>query len=291
MLVEEDLELEEQLRFLNKPAVTTIQTKSGDTYNCVNYYEQPAFDHPALKNEKYKYQMRLSNNKGKKEKNTIWLNGYGCPVGTVPIKPITKDDLIRAKSASNMYDSKVRPQDESYPGLHTQRGSCYNTLCPAPAFILETSEIPLDYAFPQISQRGGDIYSTGFFVYKDKANGDWYLQVGTKGVGIGRWPQKMFGALADSASYIEWGGQVITPPNVPSPEMGSGHQLPLSLDERYDAVCNQIRLIDENNNEVNPEDTETLRDIVTVYDVVDLGRRGQEGRVIVYGGNGGYTGN
>ncbi|KAJ4838493.1 hypothetical protein Tsubulata_012377 [Turnera subulata] len=114
----------------------------------------------------------------------------------------------------------------------TQRGSCYNTLCPAPAFILETSEIPLDYAFPQISQRGGDIYSTGFFVYKDKANGDWYLQVGTKGVGIGRWPQKMFGALADSASYIEWGGQVITPPNVPSPEMGSGHQLPLSLDEQ-----------------------------------------------------------
>lgn len=32
-----------------------------------------------------------------KESSTIWLNDGGCPFGSVPIKRITKDDLIRQK--------------------------------------------------------------------------------------------------------------------------------------------------------------------------------------------------
>lgn len=30
--------------------------------------------------------------------STIWLNDEGCPFGTVPVRKITKDDLIRQKS-------------------------------------------------------------------------------------------------------------------------------------------------------------------------------------------------
>ncbi|KAJ4838491.1 hypothetical protein Tsubulata_012375, partial [Turnera subulata] len=329
----------------------TQKTKFGDTYNCINYYDQPAFDHPSLKNQKFEYQMRPSRNHSI---DSIWVNGYGCPSGTVPFRPVTKDDLIRAKLASQMNSLKFSPQSDVHPGLHSallrtkvnpskkykgahmltsiynpsvennqvsssrlklQNGpdtmevgwtvnptlykdnktrlyiytsvrSCYNTLCSAPGFILETSEIPLDYIFPQISQRGGATFSTGFFVYKDSKNGDWYLQVGTQGIEIGRWPQKIFSALADSASHVEWGGQVITPTDVPSPEMGSGDGPPLLLNDKQDAACYQINVVDENYKQVNPDDTEAFTDIGGIYDAVDLGLRGQFGRLMYHDDDG-----
>ncbi|XP_031390946.1 uncharacterized protein LOC116203390 [Punica granatum] len=50
---EEDRELEQQLKRLNEPAVKTIQTEHGDIYDCVDFYKQPAFDHPLLKNHSF----------------------------------------------------------------------------------------------------------------------------------------------------------------------------------------------------------------------------------------------
>ncbi|RZS21672.1 hypothetical protein BHM03_00054383 [Ensete ventricosum] len=48
--VEEDRELERELKTLNKPFVKSFQDKYGITYDCVDIYKQPAFDHPLLKN-------------------------------------------------------------------------------------------------------------------------------------------------------------------------------------------------------------------------------------------------
>ncbi|RWV97525.1 hypothetical protein GW17_00039683 [Ensete ventricosum] len=47
---EEDRELERELKTLNKPFVKSFQDKYGITYDCVDIYKQPAFDHPLLKN-------------------------------------------------------------------------------------------------------------------------------------------------------------------------------------------------------------------------------------------------
>ncbi|KAF7150040.1 hypothetical protein RHSIM_Rhsim02G0222700 [Rhododendron simsii] len=55
----EDLELENQLKVLNKPAVKTIQTKYGDKYDCVDFYNQPAFDHPLLKNHSFYFEYAV----------------------------------------------------------------------------------------------------------------------------------------------------------------------------------------------------------------------------------------
>ncbi|XP_019248370.1 PREDICTED: uncharacterized protein LOC109227626 [Nicotiana attenuata] len=101
----EDLELEKQLKLLNKPAIKTIETTYGDLYDCVNFYKQPAFDHPLLRNHHFHPEMkpalrRLKQNSGTSTtsgSSTIWLNGEGCPVGTVPIKRISKEDLIRQR--------------------------------------------------------------------------------------------------------------------------------------------------------------------------------------------------
>lgn len=48
----------------------------------------------------------------------IVLEDGGCPMGTVPIRRTTKDDLIRAKLYPEMYTSKINPLSEDVWGLH-----------------------------------------------------------------------------------------------------------------------------------------------------------------------------
>ncbi|XAR55053.1 hypothetical protein NMG60_11030430 [Bertholletia excelsa] len=122
---EEDLELDRQLKLLNKPAITTIQTDYGDMYDCVDFYKQPAFDHPALKNHSFHFQMEptslLSKRKGDiasskvRRSAKIGLKGGGCPWGTVPIRRTTKEDLIRQMLIStddNIAYAKVETKSE-----------------------------------------------------------------------------------------------------------------------------------------------------------------------------------
>ncbi|XP_075102775.1 protein neprosin-like [Nicotiana tabacum] len=103
--------LERQLKFLNKPAVKTIKTEYEDIYDCVDFYQQPAFDHPLLKNHTYHPQMKpslslLKRNKKSSTSNSssgIGLNDGGCPMGTVPIRRTTKEDLIRERRFNTSY--------------------------------------------------------------------------------------------------------------------------------------------------------------------------------------------
>ncbi|KAF5207740.1 putative NEP-interacting protein [Thalictrum thalictroides] len=107
----EDFELEQQLKQLNKPFVKSIQRKDGRIYDCVLINKQPAFDHPKLKY--HVLQMRpTSFPQGLKlhdESSTLTstyleeLEDGGCPIETVPIKRILKEDLIRTKSLSGIH--------------------------------------------------------------------------------------------------------------------------------------------------------------------------------------------
>ncbi|KAM3396769.1 hypothetical protein P3S68_000281 [Capsicum galapagoense] len=102
----EDLEIEKKFKLLNKPAIKTIKTIHGDTYDCVDFYKQPAFDHPLLKNHNFHPLMKPTLVRAKKSSENpstslslkIWLKGKGCPPGTVPIRRITKEDLIKQKN-------------------------------------------------------------------------------------------------------------------------------------------------------------------------------------------------
>ncbi|XP_055819384.1 uncharacterized protein LOC129888435 [Solanum dulcamara] len=101
----EDVELEKQLKLSNKPAIKIVQTKYGDVYDCVDFYKQLAFDHPLLKDHNFHPKMKPTLSRIKKNSSdstsgwssTIWSKDRGCPVGTVPIKRITKDDLLRQR--------------------------------------------------------------------------------------------------------------------------------------------------------------------------------------------------
>ncbi|XP_015084419.2 uncharacterized protein LOC107027887 [Solanum pennellii] len=101
----EDMELEKQLKFLNKSTIKTVKTKFGDTYDCVDFYKQHAFDHPLLMDHNFHPKMKPTLSKIKQNSyasttsrlSTIWSNDGSCPSGTVPIKRTTKDDLIRQR--------------------------------------------------------------------------------------------------------------------------------------------------------------------------------------------------
>ncbi|XP_015084365.1 uncharacterized protein LOC107027817 [Solanum pennellii] len=98
-----DAELERQLKLLNKPAIKIVQTKYGDIYDCVDFYKQHAFDHPLLKDHNFHPKMKPTLSSTKKNasdstsswSSTIWSKDGGCPFGTVPVKRITKDDILR----------------------------------------------------------------------------------------------------------------------------------------------------------------------------------------------------
>ncbi|TKY74932.1 hypothetical protein E2542_SST03697 [Spatholobus suberectus] len=101
-------EIEAKLKQLNKPAVKTIKSEDGDIIDCVNIYEQPAFDHPALKDHTIKMmpdfllESQNSSTKDGSESQSVifqtWQKSGSCPKGTIPIRRILKEDLLRAAS-------------------------------------------------------------------------------------------------------------------------------------------------------------------------------------------------
>ncbi|OVA12481.1 protein of unknown function DUF239 [Macleaya cordata] len=125
---EDHLELDKQLRILNKPPVKTIQTKDGDIFDCINIYEQPAFDHPLLKN--HKIQMKptssprilsdeTSSSSSSVDQSLNVLKRFDCPEKTVPIRRTSREDLIRAKSFSESFNNGgIRPMLSDEPGQH-----------------------------------------------------------------------------------------------------------------------------------------------------------------------------
>ncbi|KAH7840917.1 hypothetical protein Vadar_023291 [Vaccinium darrowii] len=128
----EEKELEKQLELLNKPPLTTIHTDYGDTIDCVDFHKQPAFDHPLLKNHTFHYQMKpTSLDRGTRDQVSskftkpisIGLKDGGCPVGTVPIRRISKEDLIRERFASKMTSLEDSTLGTHYAVVRTRANS------------------------------------------------------------------------------------------------------------------------------------------------------------------------
>ncbi|KAK4564471.1 hypothetical protein RGQ29_006508 [Quercus rubra] len=112
------LDIQRQLKRLNKPALKSIKSPDGDIIDCVHIKNQPAFDHPFFRN--HTIQMRPSfhpeglsfddvSSKSESQITQLWhLNGR-CPEETIPIRRTKEEDLLRASSVSN-YGRNKYPQ-------------------------------------------------------------------------------------------------------------------------------------------------------------------------------------
>ncbi|KAI3833893.1 hypothetical protein MKX03_012381 [Papaver bracteatum] len=112
MYIEEDLQLDAQLKSLNKFPTKTINTHWGDIYDCIEFHKQPAFDHPLVK----KHKTIWTNNESLRAKSNVTLLSRieGCPKGTVPIPRTTKEDLITANSLPSPLSSAETRADNQY---------------------------------------------------------------------------------------------------------------------------------------------------------------------------------
>ncbi|XP_017429569.1 uncharacterized protein LOC108337530 isoform X1 [Vigna angularis] len=115
--LKEDMELERQLKLINKPPVKTIHTKYGDTVDCIDINKQSAFDHPILKNHKLQkkpsIRKPIEKSSMKKLQGTQIFGFVKCPKGTIPIRRTTKEELIQEKQLLN---SSIFVKDVS--GVH-----------------------------------------------------------------------------------------------------------------------------------------------------------------------------
>ncbi|XP_024641025.1 uncharacterized protein [Medicago truncatula] len=100
-------DFERQLNLINRSHVKSIQTKSGYIVDCVDIHKQPAFDHLLLKNHKLQrkptFERKINETSAATSptKHAYGFEKVRCPKGTVPIRRIIKDDLIRGKSLFN----------------------------------------------------------------------------------------------------------------------------------------------------------------------------------------------
>ncbi|XP_034709745.1 uncharacterized protein LOC117932576 [Vitis riparia] len=243
---EEDLELERQLKILNKPGVKTIKTDNGEIFNCVDIHKQPSLDHPLLKNHEVQVVITL-----------IFKKGVTIGTGQRSAKIHTNDMLVPKfygiESYLNIYNPTLSSPDQASTTLIYLAGGvddcdisvgwtvyeprygdnktrlftywtadggattgCYDLLCPG--FILTNPDFPLGFALPSSTYRGAQ-YDLKMSVSKDPKTGHWWLFVAD--IEFGYWPKQLFGFFG-VARELYWGGEVFSP-SQPFPPMGSGH--------------------------------------------------------------------
>ncbi|KAG6499806.1 hypothetical protein ZIOFF_039598 [Zingiber officinale] len=98
----------------------------GITFDCVDIYKQPAFDHPLLKNHTLQIKSTsFSKSVNNNPSSEILKLPRLCPRGTVPIRRTTKEDLIKAKQIQQ--SQLINLQDTTVPTKAFTAGVRFST--------------------------------------------------------------------------------------------------------------------------------------------------------------------
>ncbi|XVF59021.1 hypothetical protein PTKIN_Ptkin07bG0240500 [Pterospermum kingtungense] len=139
---EENLEMEAQLKVINKPPIKSFQIEHGDILDCIDIYQQHAFDHPFLKDHKIQMRPKRIQNEmmgGKaslKTKPPRFLpKNIRCPPGSVLVKRTTKEDLIISKEKKALrlnHPTKSQLQRLVVPAANAEEKNSVNVVIEYP---------------------------------------------------------------------------------------------------------------------------------------------------------------
>lgn len=104
-----------------------------------------------------------------------------------------------------------------------QDTGCYNLLCSG--FVQTNNRIAIGAAIFPVSEFSGTQYDITILIWKDPKEGNWWMEFADNTL-VGYWPSELFTHLADHASMIEWGGEIVNTEEGgehTSTQMGSGH--------------------------------------------------------------------
>ncbi|XXG49309.1 hypothetical protein AAC387_Pa02g3526 [Persea americana] len=327
---EEYLKYKKYLKLVNKPAVKSIKTKYGDIFDCVDIYKQHAFDNPLLKNHTIpnthipfqNWNRSLSSLQGQKLAKLRAILDGGCPEGSVPIRRIRMQDVLRAPSL--YLEGKEYAENVTYAGdsVHPQadtanhhwaiasleHGQYYGTKAalsvwnpqPVHTEMFSLSQLwlsagpyetlnSIEIGWTVYAKLFGDQKTRLFTFWTDTTFGDWLFLWEEGDIAVGYFPKRLFPILGNSpATKVEWGGETYNPfHNLPMPPMGSGH-FP-SEPPGKSSYVSWIRVVDTNRHLIDaPFDLETFSDVPQCYGIEDprVNYGGEAGRSIFYGGPG-----
>ncbi|KAF5952679.1 hypothetical protein HYC85_010623 [Camellia sinensis] len=305
-----------QLMQLNKPALKSIKSPDGDIIDCVHISHQPAFDHPLLKNhtiqmrpsyhpeglfEENKQSIPNSNEGISKSITQLWhLNGR-CQEETIPIRRTKMKEILRASSIKSFGKKKYGTIPE--PTMSTQsepiklsahlhaigfvQGDKYYgtkaTMNVWKPILQQSKEFSLSQLWIIAGSYPSDL-NTIEAGWQDPRSGDWWLQYGNELVGY--WPTSLFSYLADSASQIQWGGEVLnfeSGGQHTTTQMGSGHFPEEGFGKA--SFMKNIQIVDGSNHLIAPIGFGTFAEQSNCYNV-QMGNDGDWGNYIYYGGPG-----
>nr|GLL42469.1 uncharacterized protein LOC109148845 [Ipomoea trifida] len=296
-----------------------LESPDGDIIDCVHISKQPAFDHPFLKD--HKIQMRPSfhpeglydvnkESMGPKERTgsiaQLWHMNGRCPEDTIPhaIAYVEGERYYGAKATINVWGPQVQqPNEFSLSQLWILAGSFGEDLNSIEAgwqvspdlygdnntrlftYWTTNSEIAMGASISPVSDYQNSQYDINILIWKDPKGGNWWMQFGNDYV-LGYWPSFLFSYLGDSASMIEWGGEVVNTEadgKHTSTQMGSGHFPEEGFGKA--GYFRNIQVVDSSNNLKSPKGLGTYTEQSNCYDV-QTGSNGDWGHYFYFGGPG-----
>ncbi|XP_020209286.1 uncharacterized protein LOC109794227 [Cajanus cajan] len=177
-----------------------------------------------------------------------------------------------------------RPRLFSYWTRDTYRSTgCYNLLCAG--FVQKDARISIGAAISPLSSYAGKQYDISILVWKDPKEGNWWMSFGANTL-IGYWPKELFTNLADHATAVEWGGEVVntrTNGQHTFTQMGSGHFAEEGFGKA--SYFRNLQLVDSNNKLIQAQDVSTLAPNSNCYNI-KMDNSNDWGTFFFYGGPG-----
>ncbi|XP_056863323.1 uncharacterized protein LOC108832323 isoform X2 [Raphanus sativus] len=244
-----------------------------------------------------------------------------CPENTIPIKRITKEDLLRVDDIKN-YGKKSnisQPHQSYHPKDITQVNGHEYAITYVNGGLFGGAKAQINVWKPRVQEVGessfSEIWIVGgkfdaglnsiqagshvhpglygddnprFFIYwTDPKTGNWWLQLNDQEL-IGYWPKEIFTTLAnEGASVIEWGGEVVNNKKDgqhTTTEMGSGHFPSEGFGKA--SSFEFIKIIDMNGGIRDPVAVKTSVSRPTCYDIKTGYDNKQHQFFFYYGGPG-----
>ncbi|OVA02255.1 protein of unknown function DUF239 [Macleaya cordata] len=146
-----------------------------------------------------------------------------------------------------------------------QATGCYNLLCSG--FVQTNGKIAIGAAISPVSSFAGNQYDITILIWKDPKLGNWWLGFGDNTL-VGYWPAELFTHLADHATMVEWGGEVVNARyngGHTSTQMGSGHFAEAGFGQS--SYFRNLEIVDSDNSLSSAENILTLAENTNCYDI------------------------
>ncbi|VVB08435.1 unnamed protein product [Arabis nemorensis] len=148
-----------------------------------------------------------------------------------------------------VYEGKYGDANPRYFVYWTKDGynetGCYNLECDG--FVPVNQEFALGAAVHAVSTLGGQQAQFSTTIWKDPHSGHWWLRVNNHII-VGYWPSTLFNHLENSATEVQWGGEIIYPKNSllhTTTQMGSGNYAQEGWKKA--SYFRNLEIVDDNN--------------------------------------------